>query len=203
MTVLKKEQQRRGRLNLLALILMPIVVVVLATIVFYTRIGLPEGTRNRGELITPPLQFKELPMRDIHGADVKLEESKNMWTFLLIFPSSCTDHCKKQMWETRQTRVALGKYQGHIRRAWLVAGGEIDQPMKRWLAEEHPDIQLLYTESASLDAWIGRSAVGKKSLTEARFYLADPRGFVMMYYDQEDTYKDTITDMKFLLKGVE
>lgn len=39
---------------LLVLVLIPIVVVLAASFVFYTGIGMPKDTRNKGVLIAPP-----------------------------------------------------------------------------------------------------------------------------------------------------
>ena len=140
----------KARWQLLGLILIPISVVLLATFVFYTRIGMPEGTRNKGILITPPLQLTSIALRDDRGAPVLLEEKKDVWTFLLVAQASCDESCKKRFWEVRQTRTALGKYQGHIQRLWLVTEGTMEPATQQWLQQEHPDIRVVYTDG---EAW--------------------------------------------------
>lgn len=191
----------RSRYLLLALMMIPIAVVLMASFVYFTGIGMPEGTRNKGILIIPPQQINDLDLLDKQGMKQKIELIKESdWTFLIAHPASCDEICRKEFWENRQTRIALGKYQGHIRRVWLVTGGQIDGQTQDWLSREHKDMQLLF---ANGDAWqklLQQSAVDQSA---AQFYLVDPRGFVMMYYSAEQTYKDVIADMKFLLKGVE
>lgn len=194
----------RARLLLLLLMLIPIGVVLLATLVFYTRIGLPAGTRNKGTLISPPLQINEISPQNLQGTPYQFRESKEqLWTFLVVHPAQCDDTCRQQFWEIRQTRVALGKYMDHIQRVWLVTDGRIDEDTARWLKQEHPDIAVLVAGQDRWQQWLQQSAAGQASQGRARFYLVDPRGFLMMYYSADDTYKDVITDMKFLLKGVE
>lgn len=193
----------KARWQLLGLMLIPIGVVLLATFVFYTRIGMPEGTRNKGILIAPPLQLNMLGLHNQQGESLKLEVKKDLWTFLVVAPASCNDVCKQQFWEVRQTRVALGKYQDYIRRLWIVTDGFLSDETQQWLQKEHSDMQVVYAES---DAWknlLKQSPQAIASELDARFYLVDPRYFVMMYYRPTDTYKDVIIDMKFLLKGVE
>jgi hypothetical protein len=195
----------RARWQLLGLMMIPMCVVLLATFVYYTGIGMPEGTRNKGKLIVPPLQINDIGLQNDRGESQKLEGAKDeMWTFLIVHSGSCDENCRKQFWEIRQTRIALGKYQDHIRRVWLVNDGQfIDVATREWLSTEHPDITVVYS---SADRWLqllGQSLEGIASKDKARFYLVDPRGFVMMYYSAENTYKDVIVDMKFLLKGVE
>lgn len=194
----------RSRYQLLLLMLMPIGVVLLATFVFYTRIGMPEGTRNKGTLIVPPVQVNDLGLRDEQGNPVRLESTKpQVWIFLIAHPAVCDEACRKEFWEVRQTHIALGKYQNNIRRVWLVTEGQIDAGTREWLATEQPGWQLLYVQPGQWQQLLQQSVEGAASLQKARFHLVDPRGFVMMYYDAGDTYKDVITDMKFLLKGVE
>jgi len=195
----------RARWQLLGLMMIPMGVVLLATFVYYTGIGMPEGTRNKGKLITPPLQINDIGLLNDRGESEKLEGIKDgMWVFLIAHPASCDEICRKQFWEIRQTRIALGKYQNHIRRVWLVVDGQIvDSTTREWLLKEHPDIILLYSSANRWYQLLGQSVEGVASKDNARFYLVDPRGFVMMHYSAEDTYKDVIVDMKFLLKGVE
>ena len=200
------EQQvnrQRARLQLLLLMLIPIAVVLLATFVFYTRIGMPEGTRNKGMLIIPPLQLHELKLADMQGKPQQLADQKDVWTFMYVSSSDCQEACQHQLWETRQTRTALGKYQDNVRRLWLITDGSLSNETVSWLKQEHPDLQLLGVNQQEWQAKLGQSPQGLLSQSDARFYLVDPRGFVMMYYRPTDSYKDVITDMKFLLKGVE
>lgn len=194
----------RSRFLLLALMLIPILVVLLATLVFYTRIGMPEGTRNRGTLIAPPSQINDIGLVDESGKAFLLENLKpQVWTFLVAHPASCDDECRKQFWEIRQTHTALGKYQGNIQRVWLVTEGQLDTATRDWLKAEHQNLIVVYGAHDKWQTLMNQSVEGAASLGKARFHLVDPRGFVMMYYDAGDTYKDVITDMKFLLKGVE
>jgi hypothetical protein len=81
-----------------------------------------------------------------------------------------------------------------------VTDGQIDSETQDWLSQEHPDLLLLFIKEGSWQKLLQQSAVEQD---KARFYLVDPRGFVMMYYSAAQTYKDVIADMKFLLKGAE
>lgn len=193
----------RARWQLLGLMMMPMGVVLLATFVFYTGIGMPEGTRNKGALLTPAMQIGVLAMQDANGKPHAWTVDKDMWTLLVAHEAHCDAACRQQFWEIRQTRIALGKYQSHVRRVWLVTGGMLDTETQQWLAREHSDIALVYATESSWSDLINKASSGEQALTSARCYLLDPRGFIMMYYRDQDSYKDVITDIKFLLKGVE
>ncbi|HQQ62059.1 MAG TPA: hypothetical protein PLF22_00650 [Pseudomonadales bacterium] len=194
----------RARWQLLFLILMPISVVLLATFVFYTGIGMPEGTSNKGVLISPPAQIDDIFMETIEQKPYKWSSTrKDNWTFLMAHAAACDDVCRQQFWELRQTRTALGKYADHIRCVWLVTGGILDESTRQWLDKEHKDMLVLYAPQDNWKSLLGKSSQGANALSAARFFVVDPRGFVMMYYLPEDTYKDVIADMKFLLRGIE
>ncbi len=196
----------KARWQLISIMMLPIAVVLLATFVYYTRIGLPSGTKNAGELINPPLQINNIALRDDKGAAYIFKESPDIWTFLVVGSAQCDTACRTQMWEQRQTRTALGKYQNNIRRVWLLTSGAPDAETRAWLAREQADVQLLYADAGDWHRLLESSPAGKSSLSStqpARFYLVDDRGFVMMYYTALDDYKDVITDLKFLLKGVQ
>src|SRR6478609_5641181 len=102
----------RSRYLLLILMLIPIVVVLMASFVYFTGIGMPEGTRNKGILIKPPQQINNIELLDKQGAKYRVDFIKDkLWTFLIAHPAACDDACRKEFWENRQTRIALGKYQ--------------------------------------------------------------------------------------------
>lgn len=194
----------RARWQLLMLILMPIGVVLLATFVFYTGIGMPQGTHNKGTLLSLPLQLDEMAMQDALGKPYSWKDNPaDSWTFLMAHTASCDEACRQKFWEVRQTRTALGKYASHVRRVWLVTEGMIDRDTQQWLQKEHKDMSVVYASQHDWLSLAGKAQDGVRAVGAARFFLVDPRGFVMMYYTPENTYKDVITDMKFLLKGVE
>ncbi len=204
MRVFSPEETRRSRYQLLVLMLIPVLVVLAATFVFYTRIGLPKDTRNKGVLITPPVQINDLQLVDMQGKPVVVNGVKDdVWAFVIARSADCNAECRQRFWVNRQTRIALGKYQNHIRRIWLLTDGEMSADTAQWLAKEQPDIAVVRAHTSSWQALLGASNYQADINALTDFYLVDTRGFVMMYYTEKNTYKDVITDMKFLLKGVE
>src|SRR6478609_6089879 len=95
-----------SRYLLLILMLIPIVVVLAASFVYFTGIGMPEGTRNKGVLIKPPQQINDIELLDTHGTKYRMDFSKDrIWTFLIAHPATCDESCRKEFWENRQTRI--------------------------------------------------------------------------------------------------
>lgn len=195
---------RQGQYLLWILMLIPVLVVLAATFVFYTGIGIPKETHNKGILISPPLQINDMQPTDGDGKPFVFERKKNVvWTFLTVQSASCDDDCKQRFWINRQTRMALGKYKEHIRRVWLVTDGQLSSETTQWLQKEHADVVVLQGSEAKWKKLLSQSNYVAAKENPVSFYLVDPRGFVMMYYTAQDTYKDVMADMKFLLKDAE
>lgn len=190
---------------LLVLVLIPIFVVLAASFVFYTGIGMPKDTRNKGVLIVPPQQINDIQPLDIQGKSFVFERKKeeSRWTFLTARSAACSDECKQRFWMNRQTRTALGQYQERVRRVWLVTEGKLDGETEQWLQKEHADVVVLYGDSAKWQQLLAQSNYRVADENQTNFFLVDPDGFVMMYYTMQNTYKDIMTDMKFLLKDVD
>ena len=64
------------------------------------------------------------------------------------------------------------------------------------LASEHGSVAVVRMDVAAWPALFPETLT-----TEDVWYLVDPAGWVMMTYDSGDSYKDVISDLKFLLKN--
>lgn len=191
------EQDRANRIKLLIIILVPFVLMLLAWAIFYSGFGMPSGTSNNGLLLNPPLQLNDT-LED--GAE-KIVQSDNLsWFFLLPGSSSCDEACQQRLYLTRQIRTALGKHTHKIERLYLLDSGvEPDAAFSALLDQEHKDLRLVTISRAKLEAMVAASAAAERSL-EQGYFLTDFRGFTMLYYGEEHTYKDTMKDVKYLLK---
>ena len=65
-----------------------------------------------------------------------------------------------------------------------------------YLEEEHRGLEVF-----TLQAPDYRALFPEHEADESTWYLVDPGGWVMMSYNGEVSYKDVITDLKFLLKN--
>ncbi len=198
-------ESRNGKLVLLTLMLIPVFVVLAATFVFYTGIGMPKTTHNKGVLVVPPLQLNDLHPTDMDGKVVVFDGTakSGTWTFLTVQSAACNESCKQRFWLNRQTRTALGKYSGHLQRVWLVTGGAMDKETTQWLKKEHSDVVVLHAGDEQWHKLLKQTNYSPADEKKTNFFLVDPRGFVMMYYTVDNTYKDVMKDIKFLLKEVE
>lgn len=185
---------RREHSALLLIIVTPMALVALATFIFLTGIGLPEGTRNQGVLLQPSISLaQELrikPQTVYYG-----KQHQNSWRFAVLMPAVCDKSCEEQLWFARQVRIALGKYSDRIVNTALVQSNDTAQAIDKYQPYESFPVSQEIRERL-------KAAHGLDD-EQVQFYLIDPQGLAMMVYSRDHSYRQVIKDMKFLLKGVE
>jgi hypothetical protein len=68
------------------------------------------------------------------------------------------------------------------------------------IEKEHGGLVVRNISAGKLAALLATQEAAALSNPDADYYFADPRGFSMLYYTPEHNYKDTLKDVKFLLK---
>ena len=170
------------------------------------------GTANRGTLVQPPRQVDEIGLSEVSGAPIAYADLPRKWT--MVVPNNgaeCAASCEQLLYLTRQIHIAMGKEFGRIGRLYLS-----EQPVQATelavdaLGDGHPAPEsfqaLLETEHRGLKALTMATGGYDSLFVEQRedpstWYLVDPAGWVMMSYNSAITYKDVISDLKFLLKN--
>jgi hypothetical protein len=191
---------RRARLKLALMFLAPALVVLLATLVYYTGLGVPRATTNKGVLLQPPRQIDELALRTADGTAWRYADARRGWGILLAGGPGCDARCQERITLTRQVRTALGDDTQRVRRYYLASGAPLEVAFADFLAAGHPDLQVLQADAAAVQALLGRSGDPAPG-TSGAFYLVDPRGFVMMYYLPDQAGRATLDDLRFLLRN--
>jgi len=211
-------QMSRNRMVLLSIAGIPVTVILVATWLWYfvergdlDLVGML-GTANRGTLVRPPRQLDDKGLLDASGLKFTYAELEPRWAMLV--PGSgtrCDEVCEKSLYLTRQIHVALGKDFNRLRRLylsetgageveWAVSGLSDQRPAPAsfadYLANDHRGLEALTIEPG------GYAELFNEHMTDAStWYLVDPRGWIMMSYNNETPYKDVIADLKFLLKN--
>lgn len=180
----------------------PLLGVLLTTAYYFyiTGSGVQLGTHNNGVLINPPKNITELTLTQ-QNAPYQWDMGSGKWAFLLAGSGACAEACQQQLYLTRQIRAMLGKHMPRIQHIYIDLDQGLTADNRQWLAQEHPQLQVLDGQSAEALAWFAAQAPQLNLLEPGRFYIVDPLGWVMMYYTPEHDYKQINRDMKFLLKN--
>ena len=189
----------------LFLIVGTILLVVAASIALYVAtqkglINLPAmlGTKNKGELITPPQPIAELPLRDAAGQSFDYAAEQKRWTLLVPIVGSCDEACEQALYLSRQVDVALGRESNRVRRYVVATEATLADSVQSLLREQHADVTVLHATRDDFDRYFGRVAVSGEP---PRFYVVDPYGWLMMYYSAKHDGHAVLGDLKFLVKN--
>ena len=198
-------QVRANKFSLYLILGIPTLGILLTTCYYFYLVNnaVEVDTFNSGQLITPPKKIIDIPLRNEKSqSNYDWLAKEDRWTFLVVGGSSCEEACLEQLYLIRQIRAAMGKYQFRLDNTYLNIEGDLGPETKTMFKQEYPQLQLLSTsnKSQALD-WFSKEEPKLDLVAGAQFYVVDPHGWVMMYYGEDNDYKQVIRDMKFLLKN--
>ncbi len=170
------------------------------------------GTANRGTLLEPPRELAAAELAAPSGTPLPWTNTDRQWTLLVTNGGAeCGTECEYKLYLTRQIHLALGKQFPRVRRmlvtdrataattlgvATLSDGKLAPTDFGQFLATEHSGLSVVRLDASAWPALFPEAVAAVGS-----WYLVDPAGWVMMAYAEEDSYKDVISDLKFLLKN--
>ena len=109
-------EAKSSRIGLIIIMLLPIIMIGGATFVYYTGIGMPEGTTNNGDLIEPPRSIEDIKLQAKDGSEYRYNEHIHKWSLIIPALEECNTACLQTLYFTRQVHVALGKEANGLRR---------------------------------------------------------------------------------------
>lgn len=129
---------------------------------------------NKGTLLNPPILVSEL------------KQNSAKWDLVLWNPEKCSSRCRQKLDELARVRLALGRYLYEIN-VVLLTPTPLDlmpERFKNILREE--DIQYIRAEPPFIKE-------------DARLYIANPQGFLVLSYEVDVNLKDMYQDIKRLV----
>jgi cytochrome oxidase Cu insertion factor (SCO1/SenC/PrrC family) len=191
---------RRGRRQLLALAALFFVPLAVAFWMYYGPAGWrPSGDASKGDLIDPARPLAQVALPTMDGGTTAPAFLRGKWTMLYIGDGQCDERCRKALYLTRQSRIALNKDMDRVQRVFLATGRCCD---RAFLVAEHPDLVVAVVEDAASATLLGPfPEYGDVPLAAAgRVYLVDPLGNLLMSYAPDAPDKALLTDVKKLLR---
>jgi hypothetical protein len=158
-----------------------------------------DTTTNAGTLVSParPLAIRGLLNAD--GTPLTEADLRGHWTFVLFAPgASCDERCQQQLYLTRQTRLAMNKDVSRVQRL-LVLAQRPDAALIDRLAQEHADLRWVVGDHRA--ETLRARFRGEGFFPEGeQYFLVDPLGNLMMFYDLSVPTKGMMNDLRKLLK---
>jgi len=174
--------RRRGRIQLLLILLGVIGPMILATGMYKLRFWVPEGRSYHGELIG----------NGQSRADLGVKADEERWQMLVTAPKDCAVDCQQLVYLARQIQIGLGRDAGRASHA-LAAAQPLTADYEAKLTREYPQLQRY-----PLDAAAFSKATGDKATPQ--LWIIDPHGNLVLRYDPSVKGKDLLNDLRHLLK---
>jgi len=181
--------QKKSRLQLLlvaAVFLGPLVVA--AWLYNQGASHAPSGRTNHGELLEPFVNVSD----HLSALAVAGQQDRG-WLLIYANPSSCDEPCRNALYTYRQVRLMLGKEMDRVRRVFL-HGDSL--PDTVFLAEEHPGLTTI--EDSSLSGLLNNKRPAE--LPAGGYFLIDPLGNLVMYFQPDLDPAKMVDDIKHLLR---
>jgi cytochrome oxidase Cu insertion factor (SCO1/SenC/PrrC family) len=159
----------------------------------------PAGSTHRGDLIDPARPLPSVELATPEGGTTGAHFLRETWTIVYVGDGLCDARCRKALYLTRQSRIALNKDFDRVQRAFLVTANCCD---REFLAREHADLSVALLEGDAarrlLDVFPVYDSV---PVAEAgRIYVVDPLGNLMMSYAASAPDKALLQDLRKLLQ---
>ena len=162
--------------------------LIVAAWMYYGGYFAQESASNHGALLEPITNLAD----EAPGIEV-LERGRGSW--LLVYPDSalCEESCEQALYTMRQARLMLGKEQGRVVRVFL--HGETP-PDTVFIAEEHAG--LITTRDSGFSELLNNKKPA--TLEAGGYFLMDPLGNLVMYFEPTINPRNMVDDIKRLLK---
>jgi hypothetical protein len=151
----------------------------------------PQARMNYGELL-PLAPLADEALKTVDGKAFRASALKGKWILLQVDSGHCAADCENKLMIMRQVRLALGKDQDRIERAWLV---DDDAAVRAELEAQHSGIHVVRGGGSALLRQLERGNGAREHL-----YVVDPLGNLMMRYPKHPDTKRMLRDLNRLLK---
>lgn len=191
---------QRGRRQLLLLAALFFVPLAVAFWMYYGPTGWrPSGDASKGDLIDPARPLAALALTTADGTQTKPDFLRGKWSMVYVGDGLCDDRCRKALYLSRQSRIALNKDMDRVQRVFLVTGRCCD---RSFLGQEHPDLIVARVDDDAAAALLEPFPVygGVPLANAGRIFLVDPLGNLLMSYAPTAPDKALLTDLKKLLR---
>ncbi|TFY92360.1 hypothetical protein DYL61_17245 [Pseudomonas nabeulensis] len=174
--------RRKGRWQLILILMMVIGPMALATFMYKLQFWVPDSRSYHGEMIG----------NGQTRADIGVQSDEDRWQLLVTAPTACAADCQQLVYLARQLQISLGRDASRARHA-LASAQPVSAEYEAKLKVEYPQLQRypLDLTTFTKDA----AAPG-----DAQLWIVDPHGNLVLRYDAKVKGKDLLNDLRLLLK---
>ena len=174
--------RRKGRWQLILILLMVVGPMALATFMYKLQFWVPESRSYHGELIG----------NGQTRADIGVQADEQRWQLLVTAPAACAADCQQLVYLARQLQIGLGRDASRASHA-LASAQPVDAEYDATLKAQYPRLQRYALDLTTFSK--AAAATG-----EAQLWIVDPHGNLVLRYDARAKGKDLLNDLRHLLK---
>ena len=174
--------RRKGRWQLILILMMVIGPMVLATFMYKLQFWVPDSRSYHGELIG----------NGQTRADIGVQADEQRWQLLVTAPTACAADCQQLVYLARQLQIGLGRDASRASHA-LASAQPLSTDYDAKLKAEYPQLQRYPLDLSTFTK--AAAAPG-----EAQLWIVDPHGNLVLRYDAGVNGKDLLNDLRHLLK---
>jgi hypothetical protein len=176
------KRRRKGRLQLIMVLLVAIGPIILATSMYKFQFWVPDTRSFHGELIGTGETRAELGV----------QSDEKRWQLLVTAPNDCDADCQQLIYLARQIQISLGRDASRASHA-ITTAQPLSAEYDARLLREYPQLQRY-----PLDLKRYRQTAPGVELPQ--LWIVDPHGNLVLRYGAEVNGKDLLNDLRQLLK---
>ena len=174
--------RRKGRWQLILILMMVIGPMALATFMYKLQFWVPDSRSYHGELIG----------NGQTRADIGVQADEQRWQLLVTAPTACAANCQQLVYLARQLQISLGRDASRASHA-LAGAQPLSGEYEAKLKAEYPQLQRYPLDVSTFT----RNAAAPG---DAQLWIVDPHGNLVLRYDAKVKGKDLLNDLRLLLK---
>ncbi|MFL1493724.1 hypothetical protein ACMSI6_02045 [Pseudomonas antarctica] len=174
--------RRKGRWQLILILMMVIGPMALATFMYKLQFWVPDNRSYHGELIG----------NGQTRADIGVQADEDRWQLLVTAPTACAAECQQLVYLARQLQISLGRDASRASHA-LASAQPVSSDYEAKLKAEYPQLQRYPLDLSTFSK--GAVVPG-----DAQLWIVDPHGNLVLRYDARVKGKDLLNDLRLLLK---
>ena len=174
--------RRKGRWQLILILMMVIGPMALATFMYKLQFWVPDSRSYHGEMIG----------NGQTRADIGVQADEDRWQLLVTAPTACAAECQQLVYLARQLQISLGRDASRASHA-LASAQLVSSEYDAKLKAEYPQLQRYPLDLTTF----GKAAAAPG---EAQLWIVDPHGNLVLRYDTTVKGKDLLNDLRQLLK---
>ncbi|WP_075186384.1 hypothetical protein [Teredinibacter haidensis] len=190
---------RKGRWTLIALFAVAALPIAAAYIMFFTGMGVPDHTVNKGTMLPQAVKLEHLLAGENNAFLEKIAAEKK-WRILIPITGDCGKACVQNLYTTRQVHIRLSEKSVRLQRVAVNIGAAKGEEQFQQLKLEHPLLEKITVDEVRWREWLAASGATLDETATPYYLLMDQEGFAMMVYTAEQHGNELLKDIKRALK---